>query len=266
MKKLLILTLTLLMMLSLTGCIPMGGRHPELFVVASNSLLGVLGRDRENTVILDEDDFGRVMFAYGGHTVTSDGRHTATFNILAVLIAQRTTETHSYFYDGVNFILREVELERDQIATMERIETLALEYFTEEQLERLKEENDWNRELDESRFFRVPVSRRPKEDFMTRVPERTRREVYLAVSGAPRSSRGIPLTMDKNGNVIYFIMGSSFDSDTQEWTFYRAFLFMFDANGELIEGTGTMELFDLWDYRDELIAFKEANGWSFYYR
>jgi len=137
------------------------------------------------------------------------------------------------------------------------MEDFVLEYFTEEQLEQLKEENRWNEELSEGGFFRVRVSRRDKRDFMTRVSVETQREAFGLVSTEFPFGGGFTLTMDSTGNVIIF-QRTSRDR--------RGFLFMFDGDGNLIEETGIMELTDLWDYRDQLREFKEANGWSFYYR
>ncbi|MCL2829028.1 MAG: hypothetical protein FWD99_09890 [Oscillospiraceae bacterium] len=266
MKKLLALFLAMLMLLPLAGCgVPTGGRHPELFVVATHSLLGVLGRDRENTIILEEDDFGRVMFAYGGHTITSS-RRGATFNILAVLIAQRTTRTHSYFYSGINVILTEIEGDWWPNAREFLDEEFIMEHFSGEQLEQLKVENDWNEELNEDRFFRVSISARFKRRYITTVSEEAQREAAEeafeetlgeATLGSVFLLRSnIPLTMDQDGRVLFLLRSD------------RTFLLMFDSDGALIEETGIMELPDenLWDYRDQLREFKAANGWAFFYR
>jgi len=254
MRKILALILAVLMLSPLTGCRPITGSCPELFVVATHSLLGVLGRDREDVLVLAEDDFGRVMFAYTGNTITGD--RGDIFNILAVLVAQRTTRSYAYFYDGFNYVL--TALDRPELRQISDFfdEIFVMEYFSEEQLEQLKAENNWNKELNEDRFFRVQVSRRYKTNYMTYVSRETQEEVLLAVSGGFRNSHSIPLTTDKNGNVLYLIRGAG------------TFLFMFDSDGNLIEETGIMELSDenLWDYRDQLREFKEANGWAFYYR
>ena len=273
-RKVFAFTLTLLILLSSVGCsIPFyyNGSHPELFVVATHSLLGVWGRNGEDTLILEEDVFGRVLFVYVGGTLTDD--RGARDSILAILIAQRTTGEHSYFYSGVNFILREIEVPRRSRTTPASEvffdEDFVMRHFTVEQLEKLKADNSWNEELNEDRFFRVPVSRHSKERYVTYIPEESQREAYLAVARGGQLSHpmdSVPLTMDKNGNVIFFMRGSHRDSTTHVWTHYPAFLFMFNADGNLIENTGAMELTDLWDYREQLREFKEINGWSFSYR
>ena len=273
-KKAIGVILSALILLSLVGCkdyLMYGGSHPELYVVAINSLLGVRGGFIEDILILEEDTYGRVMFAYVGGTSASDER--TPFNILAVLIAQRTTETYSYFYSGINFILHGIAIApRGQYRLVREFlsEGFVMERFSEEQLEQLKMENSWNEPLNENGFFRVPVSRGRKENYLTTVSRETQQETYLtAVEGANIivEQDSIPLTMDKNGNVIFFMRGRRHDrEETPVWVYYPAFLFMFDADGNLIEDTGIMELTDLWDYRDQLREFKEVNGWSFYYR
>jgi len=275
-KRIFALILAVLMMLFFAACFSdvtrYTGSHPELYVVATHSLLGVPGGMGADVLILDEDDYGRILFAYIDATSTTTSTASFSFSIVAVLVAQRTTETHSYFYDGINFILYEYIIRGAPRVSDFFDETFVMQRFTEEQLEELRAENSWNQELDEGRFFRVPVSRRSKERYMTAVSVRARQEAYLAVVGETgenfRPGHGTPLSMDKNGNVIFFMRGSVRDSETNTMTRYPAFLFMFDNDGNLIEETGVMALPDenLWDYRELLIEFKAANGWSFSYR
>jgi len=269
-KRVLLFLLVLLMITSLSSCGPSRfspvSRRLALQLVAIHSLLGTSGPYGEDAIeVLEEDELGRVMFAFSGSIATGDDGTATRYGILAVLIAQKIPEslTHVYFYDGINFILHQLELgEIRNSASL--TEAFVMERFTEEQLEQLKEENDWNMELDEDRLFRVPVSPRRKVRYMTDVSQQTVEEAFSAVSEGFR--RSFPLTMDRNGNVIHFVRGANHDRDTQELTFFSSVLLMFDRNGNLIEGTGTMILEDLWDYREELRAFKEANGWAFYYR
>ena len=270
MKRVLVIMLVLLMILSLVGCLhgtAYFGPHLDLQIVAMHSLLGVGETTRwDGFEVLEEDDFGRAMFAFWGGAMTGGNNPFASFNILAVLISQRTTESHAYFYDGINFILRQVESDETRRPSSSFAGAFVMEYFTEGQLEQLKEENDWNRELDEDKFFRVPISRRAKGYYMTDISLQMLEGAFAIVSeGFNRNLQSL-LTMDRNGNVIFIMRGGSFNSRASEWTFYSSFLFMFDRDGNLIEGTGVKELTDLWDYREELLEFKKANGWSFSYR
>ena len=245
-------TLAVLILLSSAGCtIPFyyDGSHPELFVVATHSLLGVRGGIGEDILILEDDAFGRIMFAYVGSTLARN--NMAFYNILAILIAQKTTEEHSYFYPGINFILYEINVPNrspQRVSAKELFfdEDFVMERVYEGQLDQLKIENSWNEKLNEDEFFRVPISRHNKARYMTSVSEEAQQEAYLATIGDVqfhRNAGSIPLTMDKNGNVIFFVRGSRRDNAT--WIFYPAVLLMFDADGNLIENTGAMELTDL---------------------
>ena len=76
-------------------------------------------------------------------------------------MAQRSTEAHSYFYDAINFAVTEINLSRTQYRTAVEFldERSVMQHFTIEQIEELKAENSWNEELNEDRFFQVPISR-----------------------------------------------------------------------------------------------------------
>ena len=270
-KKVFAFTLTALILLSSVGCTNpfyYNGSHPELFVVATHSLLGVRGGIGQDILILEEDAFGRVLFAYVGFTLARNDM--AFYNILAILIAQKTTEEHSYFYPGINFIFYEIEVQNRSPQTTSARELFldqgfVMDRICEAQLDQLKIENNWNEALNEDKFFRVPISRHHKVRYMTAVSEEARQEAYLTVAEGVQllPAYSIPLTMDINGNIIFFARGRRRDNAT--WIFYPAVLLMFDADGNFIKETGAMELTDLRDYRDQLREFKEANNWSFYY-
>ena len=246
--------------------------HPELYVIATHSLLGVWGMWGDSILFLEEDSFGRIMFAYTGNSITSDNR--TMDNILAILIAQKISNTYSYFYQGINFILHEIYgPPRGPTTPASDIffnKCFVKNHFSSEQIEQLKLENSWNEKLNYDKFFRVFISRHRRTHYLTYISDESQKDAYLSVVDNARFIIGrdsIPLTMDKNGNIVYFIRGRYRDSEMRQlWIYYPAFLFMFDSNGILIEETGTMELTDLWNYRDQLREFKELNGWSFTYR
>jgi len=274
MKRVLSLVLVALMVLSLmfvgaAFSAPPRSNHPRLYAVAIHSLLGSGGICR-NILILEEDDFGRAMFAFAGSTTASDN---FGFTILAVLIGQRPGRRHAYFYDGINFILHEIDMTGARSSTEFLDETFVMAHFSEEQLEQLKVENSWNEELNPDRFFRVRAGRggNPRGP-MTTVSDRTWREAAESAFSFGLSPRArVPsrsLTMDSNGNVIHFVRGERFDWGTERMIYFPPSLFLFDRNGNWIEETGFMELepSELWDYRERLLEFKEANGWSFYHQ
>lgn len=219
-------------------------------VIANDSILGVSGNWDDNDAIIETDDYGRVLYAFLGSTALYEGR------VLSLGIAQSTTKTHSYFYDGVN----EIHLEYPE-GLKKDIKTIKIEdYFDIDKINQLKIDNDWNKPLDPSRFFEVDfetVKEKPISDTILK-------KVYEPLSEKINSCT--LLTWDKNGLMLYFMIGIEYDDKLKKNTYGPAYLVMFDKDKKVIPQTGIQQLdvslFD--DYRAVLNAFKQANGWSFY--
>lgn len=226
------------------------GNNIELWTVALNSLLGVSGFESDGILILEEDNFGRRMFAYNGYS--SNG------HILAVLISQKTTDDKSYFIDGVNSVICQIE---QDYPTKPIDEGLISEHFTKEQLDKLKEENDWNKEIDEGKLFGVKITRMKPDP----VPIRKQRKAFSTASDENDFDSGYStlLATDKNGKLLYYMRGNRYNDEKDDYEFTKSYLVMLDKNGNLIEETGIEELKDLWNYREQLKKFKESNNWSF---
>jgi len=263
MKKLLFFALIILLLLAPTGCVPTGcqpdplrynGKYPELHVVATNSILGVLGQDADNILVLDEDDFGRVMFAFTGDTSHEE--------VIAVLVAQKTTKTHSYFYDGANDIFCPLRVAWPYKLTRD----LVSERFTDEQIAQLKQDNDWNKEIDDSKLFKAEITIKKNNDIVPwskRVAAYEQASPIGEVTFDDHYSYNALLTTDADGKSIYYIRGRLYVSGAKSFVFTGSYLFMFDKDGTLIDKTGTEEVTDFWNYHDQLRRFKEINGWRF---
>ena len=71
------------------------GSYPELYVVATHSLLGVWGGGIwEDIFVLERDNFGRTIFAFSGYMIAGSEN---SFNILAVLVAGGTAKHRGPF-------------------------------------------------------------------------------------------------------------------------------------------------------------------------
>lgn len=225
--------------------------NPELQVVATNSLLGVFGSDLDVVSKLEEDAYGRTLFAYEGQA--QDGI------VCAVLIAQKYTSEKSYYYDNSNFIVCKI----DYTEYMKPLNIdFIKQYFSDNQLQKLKDENDWNKQLEEDKFFEVNIQRKKND----KISEKKQKQVYEEIMetddfNLPFST---PLTTDKTGKTIYLMTQYSYNGKTAISYYGKSYLVMFDSNGEVIDDTGTRELKDRWNYLTDLKEFKEVNGWSFY--
>lgn len=223
------------------------GKYLELQVIANNSILGVTGYESDKVFILEEDDFGRKMFCFIGSS--SNGK------VLSVLISQKTTKTDSYFFDGINFIMCE---ENDAEYTLQIDKNIVYENFTNKELEELKFNNDWGKDIDEQKLFSVKINKNKNDTISTN----NQRKAFETVSDDFHGSYSNLLTTDKDGKSLYYMRGYKYDDNLQDYIFTKPYLFMFNKDGTLIDKTGIEELVDLWNYQEQLLKFKEINSWD----
>lgn len=152
------------------------GNYPELYSVAINSAPEVKGyigcphRDDSPVVgLIEEDAYGRKLFCY-----TEDGADdTFARHGFYLMICQSSAQKEAFYYDGVNYI-------NAPLATGNKVIQRAglfkrypsdvsnkLNDFTEEEINALKEANDWNAPLTLDKCVKVKivtrVERRGKE-------------------------------------------------------------------------------------------------------
>ena len=236
-------------MLLLTACIGGGpthyhGQHPELFTVAVNSILGARGQAVDGPrqiawiVILAEDDFGRILFRY-----SEDNFGVSEANRV---IVQRIRNDYVYFYPHYNFISSSRDYNWD---------------FSNEDINDLKEVNNWNNPLsDDSEFVRVRVSR---EFPVGPISDQQLVQVYHEIfPGVPLNRhqneilRMVYFRTDDYGRSIYLGIGMG-----ENWHgVHKAILFQPDHsfNSE----TGVLLIEDVNNYQTELRLFMETNGWN----
>jgi len=248
MKKFVLIILVICVVLFLSACDPTmryKEENPELHVIATNSLLGVSGYENDSVFVLEHDDYGRTMFSYTGASTNG--------SVLAILISQKTNEKDSFFYDNVNFIFCEAN---EYKATKDII----INYFTEKELEKLKQTNDWNKEINENKLFKVPITR-IKSIYLEMQEELA---AFQKVSEDYHRGYSVPVTLGSDGKILYYMIGMKHEE--QGYSKSGAYLFMFDKDGEVLEETGITEVIDVWNYQEQLKEFKEANNWKACYK
>lgn len=137
--------LILAVMIALNSCDPVRryeGENKALIATALYSIPGVNSRWNDSVQILEQDDYGRILFAI----CMSDSlliRDSWDNYILAVLIMQKGDAEHAYFYAEKNYSFK---ITKEFVDLSEKsIE----EFFSMDDILVLKEKNDWNRPYDE---------------------------------------------------------------------------------------------------------------------
>jgi len=250
----LLLTTTIAIFLCLTACsgdFEYTGDNPELYSVAINSILGIhgyalssWGPQRPTVRILEEDNYGRVMFLYSEDSYISP---------VSIVVMQKADEVYAYFYPHYNFF-------SDWFFFLEEdpdIESVAA----------LKETNSWNQEMsDASEFVRVRIVRYPEPG---PIADETLIEAFRSVfPGSPSRPNQITannpfLRMDSYGRSVYLIFGPQWEYIDDEYV--RTFVYvaiLFQPDHSLDIDNGTLLITDLFNYQTDLRLFMEANGWD----
>jgi|GEM_PF-2567958 hypothetical protein len=224
------------------------GIDPELYSVALESIIGTSSYEMDEVLRIEEDAYGRVMFAFYGENMfrTLNGQD----DVLAIVIAQKTDGDFAYYYDSNNVIAIYVDWLNEKL-TLNLLES----YFDEEEIEKLKAKNDWNKPINDKLLFRTEVTRkktcevhpkelRPYENFL----EGDANYNFIQCYGK-----------DRNGNKLVSVMTLLTESYGGPFAIY---LLIVDQSHKLISPNAVMRVTDIFDMV-AIKRFKEVNGWSF---
>lgn len=141
MKKVILCILFLAIMLSCTGCLPeyvfVTGYYEAFHLVTADvPFADSTNKIRfDNVKKLEEDEYGRCLYSYG------TGSAMFGYSYLNIyIISQKETQTEIYYYPDYCYIAR---YDAD-------------DPFSEEEIARLLERNDWDKPLNEEKMRKIP--------------------------------------------------------------------------------------------------------------
>ena len=269
-KIIIIIILVSVIVFGISGCRNRyyTGDYPELYTVATNSLLGARGvvpylHSEPRITILDVDSQGRTLFLYVD--VGMPG--------INLLISQHSDEHYVYFHPHYNFIIFETREEMTSRITLDGVQMRHFHPEIIEKIDELKERNDWNQELNLESSIK-------KEIDSSSVPpgpiNRDELEEALGIAwnnGEERESRRgtfVFLTTDNYGRSVYLWYRVESKRAYREhsrasyWRFYPVghIVLLFQPNGYFDGQKGFMDLEDIHHYQTALREFKERNDWN----
>ena len=242
-----ILIILLIVTTILTSCGYDGysGNHSDLYSVAINSVLWLNGyswkADFEcdpHIEIIDEDHYGRTMFTYYEKYYKG-----SDISFSALIICQYSNEKEVFYYENVNYIVKEQVLYSQN-----------LEEFSEEEIEFLKLNNDWNNEINYDKCIRKEITKtKPK------VP-RVKETQNLIIDEFALVDGEYSLFIDcltSNINDSKYLVYGYIRKNEQEGICFIGLV----ENSDDIK----MNIFvpsNVYDYKTEFIEFKELNNWN----
>ena len=235
----------------LTGCLSHNedeisymGEYPELYSVAISTLLGAEGQIysevpmEASLKMVEEDNYGRKLFIY------YEERGITEYSLL---ISQKSNEEYVYFYPDYNFIMTSQEMSDIGLRfTDERI-------FLPEEIEKLKEDNDWNKEINIERCTKVKIVREKEGG---PIEYKVLELVYNELLGDERYVAKYSmefLIADNYSRSIYAFYGKNGDY----------VIVLLQPDGSYDEVKSVMKLRQgNYKYQDELKELKELNSWN----
>jgi hypothetical protein len=222
---------------------------PDLHIIAVESVIGSINDEMNRVVVIDEDDYGRKLFAFSGFSPM--GHNNNSTSIIAILISQRTDHEYSYYYDSLNFISKTIDSEFIDLSVQE-----VNNYFSQEDFEKLKTANDWNKPIDEEKLFRVEITRKKVCDIeakdVRKYSDFFSEELYYSSINC--------YATDQNRLTLVYVLSSSIS----ESGYNRIFLFLFNRDHELISTKALIHISSQSDI-EAIYQFKLQNGWTFSY-
>lgn len=252
------------------------GSYPELYTVAVNAIWGASGYLSIGEVvndpkieIMETDEYGRVLFCYD-ELLSYYGKgyqwdETYRNYYYACLIMQKSSDGYVYYYEDDCCELYSVETKMFR-------ENRAVEEARRKDLSRLKELNDWGKEIDENKCVKKAVVTRNDGalDISEKTFEKITREyaTRLGDKGNDTIYRfSIYNTCDKYGRELYFVWGISRDvygegiSPTSTARYFH-FAVIFNPDGSYDQNTCITEIQDIVNFKAELLVLKYANQWN----
>lgn len=246
-KKCIIIMMCMLTCFDLTGCrdtLYYYDEHPDAYTVLIRSILGVDGSENVGIIQLEQDSYGRTLYAAKTcATIVNE----ACDQILALLVVQSSDEKTVCYLEGNCYILCSVPNE------WKISEETIKERFVQEEIAALKERNNWNLPLTGTMAIRS-IQRKNISPYDHSVG----RGLVTKHSRFYDSRYENYLDSDAAGRAIYFVREYDKKGTLEEHS-RKGFLIFVDSDG--IART-IVELTDVMNFQDQLDLFKAENGWE----
>lgn len=260
MKKIISLMLSVvIILLMLTGCgvFRYRGEHVDLYTVAIDNIFGADGYRSNGEVhfdpvieVIEMDNYGRVLFFY-------DEGYRSKFGT-ALVIMQKSEEGFVYYYQDICQMPRILD---KSVYASEKLNYLDI--FSEDQIDSLKEVNDWDKPIDIEKCTKSAISNSKnyegtlgleREDFDKVIETYVIKQGYKGKDSNSISRYWLHCNTDKYGREIYYVYGVGFDikgegisPESEHITYDFAIIFNPDkssSEGNICEITDSKECYD----------------------
>ena len=258
----LLIILLLIMILYSCNYHGFGGERTDLYAVAVNNVFGINGYESNGEAIYDPtievietDEYGRTLFLYDEFYYGDIGFERA------FVIMQKAENGYAYYYQDDCYAPC-FETEQDFEKLMDQVDPSIIE--------ELKERNDWNREINESKCTTAKIKKKKPEGKIG-ISESTVDSAiykYAKANGYTGTDERTTMLMrycnsDSSGSELYYVYCMSMDDDGQGGIIYEPhFYAVIVSPNKMIYDGAIAEITDVEEYYEIINDLKERNGWK----
>lgn len=230
------------------------GEYPNLVATAIHSIPGVQSDADDQVLVLEQDQFGRVLFGVCLPRTNMDDQSYED-QILAVVIIQSSDDTSVSFYSDKNYHLAIIDggtvLSRDVISS----------HFSDQEIEELKRQNAWDcqpADADPS-LTKIPLTLEKNGTFSDALDSIT--EKYLGTN-----HKDTFFAADANGLEIYFVLNIVHPEGALSPEYIHSWYLVAVTSEGIPKDASTsirqIKPDDLPNLPAIVAEFKQANGWN----
>lgn len=237
MKKLLLILALLLVMTSLYGCsnksFEYEGDYLDLYTEALYSIPGTKGfiqseiRFDPEITIIEYDDYGRVLFVY------YEGNDISTYSLL---VMQYSNENEACFYSTNSYI------------------SSSGNEFDENDILKLKEDNDWNNEIIQANCSCEQINASKKTSPLSYEQIRPFYELVFPDDEHFSDDRTLEYYLTDEYGRVLIVAEARFSN---QWA-----VMLFNPDATYDSDNGYHIFTDFYTYQNDLTDFKELNHWN----
>ena len=228
------------------------GKNEHLAATAIYSIPGTNSVLADKFLILEQDEFGRTMFAATlDNSYLSSSSELAFPTILAIMIVQRFDNKYVYFYGEENYLFK--TLQNSPSLTNET----PTHYFSDEDIQALKAANDWGNLPENNRrtSVKAPILMHKEDD----MPYSTRKSLERIIGSNIKVE---PFREDASGKKAYFVLRIALNAEPNE-TQYEWYLVVFDDNWEIEdEKVSVLHIQKTESLAEQVSAFLQQHNWT----
>lgn len=223
----------------------------DLYTVSLYDVCPVVGKGKVLLHIVEEDDYGRVLFKVTEDSALYRSYYGKNFKeqITYYAVCQKSEKGLVYFYEDMSYRLFS-----------------SPGAVTEEAINTLKAQNDWNETFAEEKC--VVAEQREDADLFSspdyyeapNVKKKILQELDLAEDETAACQA---VAFDQNKKTLFMVVNYTDHADENgNHPMESVFFVITDRKGNFDAEKDILFAHDIWDYAEELHAFKQAHDWK----